>query len=322
MLPRRCVPASLAFALAASAAHAQKCADLLDVLTIDRGAVAMAFDPGNPADPNDDSLVVYDEFGGSAGRYTLDGTLIDTLALNISSNDIDFDISTQDFVVDGTVIPAGSLYVFNGEQATQLSIYQMRPTLQLLKTAAFPASGTAVGFAIHNARNALYAAFWTNDQIAEFSPSTLANLSQFPVQPAGSPGFDIFYGDMEIAQANGNILAISSSQQVIRELAPDGAWLRDAFIIVDAGQPAAMAVDDARGEVWIGQLNNKLLRFGRIFSEGCVADVNDDTIVDFGDVGAFVFDFSQNDPAADMNCDGVVDFGDVAVFVQAFGAGC
>jgi hypothetical protein len=54
----------------------------------------------------------------------------------------------------------------------------------------------------------------------------------------------------------------------------------------------------------------------------CVADLNGDGVVDFGDVGAFVNAFGPQDALADVNGDGFVDFGDVGAFVSAFTAGC
>jgi glucose/arabinose dehydrogenase len=52
------------------------------------------------------------------------------------------------------------------------------------------------------------------------------------------------------------------------------------------------------------------------------ADLNDDGVIDFGDVADFVTAFNALDPAADLNNDSVVDFGDVGAFVDAFNLGC
>jgi|GEM_PF-2613183 len=54
----------------------------------------------------------------------------------------------------------------------------------------------------------------------------------------------------------------------------------------------------------------------------CPADVNDDGIVDNGDIGAFIGLFLAQDPAADFTGDGIVDNGDISAFVGAFLAGC
>ncbi|MFG0304753.1 MAG: FG-GAP-like repeat-containing protein [Phycisphaerales bacterium JB040] len=54
----------------------------------------------------------------------------------------------------------------------------------------------------------------------------------------------------------------------------------------------------------------------------CEPDVNDDGILDNGDIGAFVTLFLAGDPSADFNDDGILDNGDIGAFVAAFLAGC
>lgn len=54
----------------------------------------------------------------------------------------------------------------------------------------------------------------------------------------------------------------------------------------------------------------------------CPIDFNDDGLLDFFDVSAFLQLFNAQDPAADLNDDGLLDFFDVSAFLQLFGAGC
>jgi hypothetical protein len=54
----------------------------------------------------------------------------------------------------------------------------------------------------------------------------------------------------------------------------------------------------------------------------CIADWNDDGLLDFFDVADFLDDFSAMNPAADLTGDSVFDFFDVAAFLDAFSAGC
>lgn len=58
------------------------------------------------------------------------------------------------------------------------------------------------------------------------------------------------------------------------------------------------------------------------FASSCLADFNNDTIVDFFDYLDFVAAFSESLPVADFNDDAVVDFFDYLDFVQAFSLGC
>ncbi|MBU6413892.1 MAG: DNRLRE domain-containing protein [Planctomycetes bacterium] len=54
----------------------------------------------------------------------------------------------------------------------------------------------------------------------------------------------------------------------------------------------------------------------------CVADYNQDTVIDFFDYLDFVADFSSNAAGADFNADTVIDFFDYLDFVAAFSSGC
>ncbi|MEM8756249.1 MAG: M14 family zinc carboxypeptidase [Planctomycetota bacterium] len=54
----------------------------------------------------------------------------------------------------------------------------------------------------------------------------------------------------------------------------------------------------------------------------CLADVNDDGLLDGGDFFAWVNAFSTSDPAADQNGDNVIDGGDFFAWVNNFSLGC
>ncbi len=54
----------------------------------------------------------------------------------------------------------------------------------------------------------------------------------------------------------------------------------------------------------------------------CIADLNNDGLLDFFDVSAFLSAFNANAPEADINGDGAFDFFDVSAFLNAFASGC
>ncbi|GAB4383482.1 MAG: hypothetical protein Kow0022_03370 [Phycisphaerales bacterium] len=54
----------------------------------------------------------------------------------------------------------------------------------------------------------------------------------------------------------------------------------------------------------------------------CAPDLNNDGVLNFFDVQAFLQAFSVQDPVADFNNDSQFDFFDVQAFLQAFSAGC
>ena len=55
---------------------------------------------------------------------------------------------------------------------------------------------------------------------------------------------------------------------------------------------------------------------------GCAPDLNDDGVLNFFDVSAFLALFNAQDPAADINGDGQFNFFDVSEFLALFDAGC
>ncbi|MBO6512406.1 MAG: hypothetical protein JJ974_00385 [Phycisphaerales bacterium] len=56
--------------------------------------------------------------------------------------------------------------------------------------------------------------------------------------------------------------------------------------------------------------------------EGCEPDLNDDDVLDFFDISAFLTAYGNMDPIADFNNDGGFDFFDISAFLTAFSAGC
>jgi uncharacterized membrane protein len=57
-------------------------------------------------------------------------------------------------------------------------------------------------------------------------------------------------------------------------------------------------------------------------TEPCVADLNDDGVLNFFDISAFLTAFEAQDPAADFTDDGEFNFFDVSEFLSAYAAGC
>ena len=56
--------------------------------------------------------------------------------------------------------------------------------------------------------------------------------------------------------------------------------------------------------------------------QACPPDLNNDGVLDNGDIGTFVGLFLSGNLQADFNGDGILDNGDIGAFVQAFLAGC
>ena len=52
------------------------------------------------------------------------------------------------------------------------------------------------------------------------------------------------------------------------------------------------------------------------------ADINQDGLLDFFDISAFLTAFSTADPIADLSGDSIFDFFDISILLQAFASGC
>ena len=59
-----------------------------------------------------------------------------------------------------------------------------------------------------------------------------------------------------------------------------------------------------------------------VTADPCPVDFNDDGVLNFFDVSAFLALFAADDPAADLNDDGVLNFFDVSAFLTQFNDGC
>ncbi|MFG0306528.1 MAG: GC-type dockerin domain-anchored protein [Phycisphaerales bacterium JB040] len=101
------------------------------------------------------------------------------------------------------------------------------------------------------------------------------------------------------------------------QAAAAGLWTAStAYIDIEPTTSLIVLTDDTGGELH-GPANY-------VLDPGptCDADVNNDGVLDNGDIGAFVTLFLAADPVADFNDDGILDNGDIGAFVAAFLAGC
>ena len=94
-------------------------------------------------------------------------------------------------------------------------------------------------------------------------------------------------------------------------------FLRDENTTNTAGQTAY--------DQWVAQGKSAPVQMdfqNLVLAAACTADFNNDGVLDFFDVQAFLQAFATQDPSADLTNDGTYDFFDVQAFLQAFSAGC
>ena len=113
------------------------------------------------------------------------------------------------------------------------------------------------------------------------------------------------------------------------------AIYNDGVLVLDISNPASPAVlgryqtatpaqgiTSADNTVYVADFNGLDIIDPDPQPQACTPDVNDDGILDNGDIGAFVTLFLAGDPIADFTGDGILDNGDIGAFVSAFLAGC
>ena len=285
----------------------------------DRGAfVAIAFAPAS------DEIYAYPEFAPAIDVYSTVGNFLRTIPLpGLNSNDIDLDITTAPVSVGGIAVPTGTLLVLNSEDSNSETLFALSPTGTLLASQILAIDGQAVGMGHHHARGTVFAADWATDIIREYAPGTGAAVAAWPVRPAGSPSFDIYYGDLDCLRATQTVFVVSSSQQFIRELTATGVFIRDIDVApFSVTAMSGIAFDDRRGEAWICRLDGSITQLAGFpgTNEGCPADWNNDASVDGDDVVAFFSQWDQNN--ADFNTDGGTDGDDVIAFFARWDNGC
>ena len=105
-------------------------------------------------------------------------------------------------------------------------------------------------------------------------------------------------------------------------------WRHNGASIPNAGGPILSLANVQPGDAGTYEVEVTNI-CGEVVSEpamltvnDCVADLNNDGMLDFFDVQAFLNLFSGGDLAADFNNDQTLDFFDVLAFLQEFSAGC
>jgi len=64
------------------------------------------------------------------------------------------------------------------------------------------------------------------------------------------------------------------------------------------------------------------IQIEQLGQQSCLPDLNNDGVLNFFDVSAFLNAFTAQDPIADITADGLFNFFDVSAFLNAFSAGC
>jgi len=136
--------------------------------------------------------------------------------------------------------------------------------------------------------------------------------------------------DVMTVQVSSNNGGSWTTVEVIGPTGPEtsGGWFHKTVRIADFVTPSnqfrvRFTVEDSGSpSVVEGGVDGVSIQAFVCDDADCIADFNNDNLVNFFDVQAFLGAFSAQDPAADLTNDQVFDFFDVLVFLNAFAAGC
>lgn len=194
-------------------------------------------------------------FGTQILSYSTDGVAGQTIdAPGEDADDVDIDFSPAALQIGAQAVEAQTALFFNGETAA-LDIYaadksgQTSTPIALLATAF--GNSHVVGGAFHAGRGTFFAvqdrvpAGELANRVAEINPTTGAVVGEFSLLP----NFDVNYGDLDVCQSSGNLFVVSSTESVVAELTPSGELI--AKYPAEVVGLSGIAVDDARGEVWV-----------------------------------------------------------------------
>ena len=182
-------------------------------------AIISSFNTGNQPiavaeDPSSGNLFVYSSFTGQIDEFSTAGAALGSIPpTGASSNDFGLDFG-----------PAG-LIAFNGDDGPE-NAYFHTGTGAPITTLALP-SASLVGGTYNATTNTLFTVDFTGtDLVREIDAITGLELNAFSPQAGG---FDVFFGGID-AIANGNLLIVSDSQNIVREMTIGGALVADTDI--------------------------------------------------------------------------------------------
>jgi uncharacterized protein (TIGR03382 family) len=256
---------SLSLLTAATLPTAGAATVLLDTFALGAGLQnAAAYDPLTDT--------VWSKTGfGDFLNYNRSGALLATVTDSTPSDDSDFTISRTAVNIGGTTVPAGTLLYANGDAPGGARLYARdRTTGATLAQVAIPTAsaggsfnGNLVGAAYSVARGSFFLLSYAGNRIMEFNAANGQELNLFGTNPVGANFYSVFYGDIEVNEATGNLLIVSSNNpsSVLRELTPGGALVGDVSMAgLGVTGESGLGLDNARGEMWISSTNGNLYR--------------------------------------------------------------
>ncbi len=300
-------------------------AELLDTLDpVDLGSIV-----GIAIQPDTGNLVVYGEFGGTT-MLVLDqaGSSVGTIASpGANSNDYDLDYAENGMTISGVNVPAGSLLVFNGDDSPEV-MYAVDAAGNVIASTTLASNSLVGGAHIPGTNNVATIDFQNNDLIRILNANDGQETGFFS---AGPPPFDIFYGDLDISTTTNEITVVSSSQNIVRQLTPQGFCVRELNVNeFGISGMSGVAIDGTTGNLWLSSTTGSIFHLD---PRPDLGDTDGDGLLDFDDNCITAPNPAQQDSDGDgigNSCDAdivgsgtddddcAVNFLDVAALSNAF----
>lgn len=203
-------------------------------------------------------------FGTQILSYSTEGTAGLTIdAPGEDADDVDVDFSPTALQLGSETVEAHTALFFNGE-TDALDIYagdkSGQTTTPIAMSATAFGNSHVVGGAFHAERGTFFAvqdrvpAGALANRVAELDSSTGAVINEFSLLPH----FDVNYGDLDVCQSSGNVLIVSSTEDVVAELTPEGELI--AKYPADVAGLSGIAIDDTTGDAWVAAPNGDVWR--------------------------------------------------------------
>jgi hypothetical protein len=207
---------------------------------------------------------IYPANGAVLSSYTRAGVFVASIPRpGEAANGFDLDVAVEALTLNGTLVPAGTLLVINGETgpAEVYAVDKTNGTVLASLTTAF-GNNHVVGGAWHVQRDTLFLVTdqldSMPDRIAEIDPATGAVLNDF------SPGVDftVDFGDLGISAVSGDLFLVSDAEGFIRELTPTGGFVQDIPLPAGVSGVSGLGVDDQHLEAFLSSTNGTVYRIG------------------------------------------------------------
>ena len=207
-------------------------------------------------DPVADEVFVHFSSNAAIHRYQPDGTFLGSITVGSPSdqgNDSDLEFASEAIDIGGTIVPANSLLIIENDTNPPQIIAADKSTGAVLASQDFNGTlvGGWVGGAWHHDLDAFFNVSWSPDLIDRVDASDGSIDDTFVPMPAGSPPFEIFFGDLDISPVDGNLYVVSDTSTSIRALSPTGTFLADLPLPLGVINLSGIAFNDTTNEAWV-----------------------------------------------------------------------